>query len=76
MLRRMARAETVDTVAIATSTDPSDDALERFADDLGIPCIRGPLDNVQGEHTGSRAVARAESRQGPRASSGTVERGR
>ena len=46
VVRRMARAETVDTVAIATSTDPSDDALERFADDLGIPCIRGPLDNV------------------------------
>ena len=33
-------------VAILTSTDPSDAAIEAFAESLGISVVRGPLDDV------------------------------
>ncbi len=33
-------------VIVATSSDASDEPLERFLSGLGVPCFRGPLDNV------------------------------
>jgi spore coat polysaccharide biosynthesis protein SpsF (cytidylyltransferase family) len=38
---RATRAELLDEVVIATSTDPRDDAIEAFCQDRGIPCVRG-----------------------------------
>jgi len=33
-------------VIVATSTDPSDDILASFVRDLGVACVRGPLEDV------------------------------
>jgi spore coat polysaccharide biosynthesis protein SpsF (cytidylyltransferase family) len=33
-------------IAVATSTDASDDPISAYCRDLGIPCVRGPLANV------------------------------
>ncbi len=58
VVRRMQRAAAVDMVAVATSTDPSDDPVEAFCTDLGIPCIRGPLDDVLARYLmAARALA-------------------
>lgn len=46
MVRRVRRAETLDEVAVATSTDASDDSLARVLTDHGIPAFRGELDDV------------------------------
>lgn len=44
---RAARSATqLDGVVVATSTDPSDDALAGHAGRLGLPVVRGPLDDV------------------------------
>jgi spore coat polysaccharide biosynthesis protein SpsF (cytidylyltransferase family) len=52
VLERTARAHGLAQIVVATSTDPSDDALEAFGRDAGVAIYRGPLDNVV-----SRAVA-------------------
>lgn len=36
----------VDEVVVATSTDLSDDAVEAECGRVGVPCVRGPLDDV------------------------------
>lgn len=46
ILHRLGQCRTVDKVAVATSTDRRDDAIEEFCAQAGIPCIRGPLQNV------------------------------
>lgn len=46
IIHRLRICSTVDAIAIATSTLPSDDPLEEFAHNEAIPCIRGPEDNV------------------------------
>lgn len=43
---RLRRTETLTGLVIATSVDPSDDPIEAYALELGVPCVRGPLDNV------------------------------
>lgn len=45
-LERLRRARRLDMVAVATSTDPSDDAIEAFCRSKDIPCHRGRLDDV------------------------------
>jgi spore coat polysaccharide biosynthesis protein SpsF (cytidylyltransferase family) len=45
-LERIARAQLVDQIVIATSTDASDDPLEAFCERIGMPYCRGPLDDV------------------------------
>ena len=42
----LARAEQLDAIMLATSTDPSDDATALFASQRAIPCYRGSLTNV------------------------------
>jgi len=46
ILHRLNQCRTVDAVAVATSTDPGDDAIEKFCADAGVNCVRGPLQNV------------------------------
>ncbi len=45
-LERINRATLLDTIVVATSTDPSDDALAAFVSGLGFEVERGPLDDV------------------------------
>jgi len=43
---RVLMARSLDLVAIATSTDITDDPLAKFAKEIELPCYRGSLDNV------------------------------
>ena len=46
VVHRLRRCRTVDSIVIATSTDPRDDAILNFCRDERIDAIRGPEDNV------------------------------
>jgi len=46
MVDRVRMAETLEDAVVATSTDPSDDAIEAECSILGIRCLRGDLDDV------------------------------
>ena len=64
ILHRLGQCRTVDAVAVATSTDPRDDALQQFCAEQGVTCIRGPLQNVleryrlAAEATGAQTLLR------------------
>lgn len=45
-IERLRRARTLEALVLATSTDASDDALARWAQDAGVPVHRGSLDDV------------------------------
>ena len=46
ILHRLGQCRSVDAIAVATSTDPRDDAIVKFCADEGVTCVRGPLQNV------------------------------
>tara|TARA_B100000315_G_scaffold256585_1_gene302834 strand:+ start:643 stop:1377 length:735 start_codon:yes stop_codon:yes gene_type:complete len=46
MIRRVAKSKMLDNIILTTSTDPTDDNLEKLADKLNIHCYRGPLNNI------------------------------
>jgi spore coat polysaccharide biosynthesis protein SpsF len=46
VIERTRRARSLDSVTIATTTDPSDDPIVAFADSMGIICTRGSLHDV------------------------------
>jgi spore coat polysaccharide biosynthesis protein SpsF len=46
MVDRVRRAQHIDSIVVATSTDPSDDPLAELLDTIGIACWRGSLENV------------------------------
>ncbi|OGN89162.1 MAG: hypothetical protein A2Y88_01245 [Chloroflexi bacterium RBG_13_48_10] len=46
MLDRVKKAEYLDGIVLATTTDPSDDILEQFCRTQNIPCFRGSLSDV------------------------------
>jgi spore coat polysaccharide biosynthesis protein SpsF len=56
LVERLQRSAVLDVVAVATSTDPSDDAVAAFCAGAGIACQRGALDDVLGR---VREAARA-----------------
>ncbi len=45
-LRRLQQAAEVDAVAVATTHLMEDDAIELFTASLGVPCHRGPVEDV------------------------------
>lgn len=64
VVHRLRRARSVDVLCIATSTEPADDAIARFAAEQGVRVVRGPEDDVLGrfqlaaEVTGADIVVR------------------
>ena len=50
LLERMAAAQGVDGVVLATSTRPDNDPLARLAEDGGVPVFRGDEDDVLRRH--------------------------
>ena len=46
VVHRLQKCRRVQQVAIATSDKPADDALTKFAQEIGVPVFRGPEDNV------------------------------
>jgi spore coat polysaccharide biosynthesis protein SpsF len=46
IVERARAAKNVDEVIVATSIEPTDDAIETFCDEAIIPCFRGSLMNV------------------------------
>ena len=53
LAERVAKSKLVSKVIIATSNLPSDDPLEELANDIGLGCYRGSLDNVMERITGA-----------------------
>ena len=64
ILHRLGQCRTVDRVAVATSTEPQDDALAAFCAQEGVTCVRGPLQDVLERYrlaaieTGARTLLR------------------
>ena len=48
LLDRLAHCEELDGVMIATSSDPVDEAISKYAAERGIPCFRGDRNDVAG----------------------------
>jgi spore coat polysaccharide biosynthesis protein SpsF len=46
VIERTQRAHSLDSVTVATTTDPTDDPVAAFAASIGIPCTRGSLHDV------------------------------
>lgn len=46
VIERTQRARSLDSVTIATTTDPTDDPVAAFALSMGVPCTRGSLHDV------------------------------
>lgn len=46
VVERVRRVLPSDRIVVATSTDPSDDALAGYAESLGVKTFRGPLEDV------------------------------
>ena len=46
VIERTRRARSLDSVTIATTTDPTDDPVAAFAFSMGVPCTRGSLHDV------------------------------
>jgi spore coat polysaccharide biosynthesis protein SpsF (cytidylyltransferase family) len=63
-LARLRRATELDAIVVATSVDPSDDAIVELCGDMGIAVVRGPLLDVleryrlAGEQLGAEGIVR------------------
>lgn len=51
-IERLQRSDLLDGLVVATSVDPSDDRLVAYVESLGIPVVRGSLDDVLGRFIG------------------------
>jgi spore coat polysaccharide biosynthesis protein SpsF len=47
-IERLRRATSLDGLVVATSADPADDPLVAYVSSLGVPVVRGSLDDVLG----------------------------
>lgn len=50
----------VDSLCVATSAEPSDDAIASHCEDIGVAAYRGPLDDVAGRYLGATAAHRLD----------------
>lgn len=50
VIDRAAQCGEIDKVILATTADPEDDALARWAEDSGVPCFRGDENDVLGRY--------------------------
>lgn len=46
LLESLEQCRELDDLCVATSVEPSDDAVAAWCHDRGLPCVRGPLDDV------------------------------
>lgn len=53
LIERLRQVRGAEGIVIATSTCPDDEAIAQFSDKLGVPCFRGPLDDVLGRFVGT-----------------------
>ncbi|OGG60559.1 hypothetical protein A3C86_04710 [Candidatus Kaiserbacteria bacterium RIFCSPHIGHO2_02_FULL_49_16] len=53
VVERVRSAKLVDVVAVATSTDPSDDPIAALCEERNIALFRGPLDDVLARYIGA-----------------------
>jgi spore coat polysaccharide biosynthesis protein SpsF len=60
MIERLQRAELVDDIVVATTTDPSSDPIEALARELGVGCFRGSEHDVLGRVLGAARAAEAD----------------
>lgn len=60
MLGRVARADTVDEVCVATSVQPQDDTVEALSRKLGVRCFRGDESDVLGRYRAAAEAANAD----------------
>ena len=60
LLRRLARSSELDEIVVATSTEPSDDPVEREAERLSVRVIRGSLTDVLGRYLKASAAVNAD----------------
>lgn len=47
-IERLRRSQSIDQLVVATSMDAADDPLAVYLSELGVPVVRGPLDDVLG----------------------------
>jgi spore coat polysaccharide biosynthesis protein SpsF (cytidylyltransferase family) len=60
MLRRVARAQKLNHLLVATSEDMSDDALARVTAEHGFDCFRGDLADVLGRYAAAACLSEAD----------------
>jgi spore coat polysaccharide biosynthesis protein SpsF (cytidylyltransferase family) len=60
MLRRVARAQNLDHLVLATSVEESDDVLSQIAAQYGFDCYRGDLLDVLGRFVGAAKLYEAD----------------
>lgn len=53
LVERLRRSDGIDGMVVATSEDSDDDAVAALAKSLGVPCHRGPRDDVAGRLLGA-----------------------
>ena len=58
LLERLSRAHGIDTIVLATTTNPEDDVLEEFCRDNQVVCFRGSSEDVLGRvHAAAKKYA-------------------
>jgi spore coat polysaccharide biosynthesis protein SpsF len=59
-LERLKRIRSADTIVIATTTNETDQPIVELCERLGIPCYRGPEDDVLARYYGAAVEQKAE----------------
>jgi len=57
---RIVRAESLDKVVVATSTETGDDTIQNLCNTIGVECFRGSLDDVLGRFDACAALHDAD----------------
>jgi spore coat polysaccharide biosynthesis protein SpsF len=60
VVKRTRACPLIDDVWVATSTDPSDDAIENWAEGFGVSCTRGSLNDVLDRYVHAARLAKAD----------------